>query len=95
MPTTKPSGSRRTVQRSPKQRSGFRSGRSGVCEAQLWEFTGPSKFLREDEAIPIERVAASSLDQALRYMRRRHGDFNIKNAECVGMIALLAGSPLD
>jgi hypothetical protein len=34
-------------------------------------------------------IAALSLDQALQYMRRRHGDFNIDKAESLGMIALL------
>jgi hypothetical protein len=62
------------------KRTGFRPGRSDACEAQLWEFTGPSKFLPEDESIPVERVAAGSLDDALKFMRRRYPDFIIVKA---------------
>ncbi len=40
-------------------------------------------------------VAAESLDQALKYMRRRHDDLIISKAESLGMIALLSGSPPD
>jgi len=79
----------------PGKKTGFRPGPRGVCEAQLWEFTGPSKFLEEDEEIPIERVAAASLDEALKYMRRRHDDFNIHKAVYLGFIPVLSGSPLD
>ena len=40
-------------------------------------------------------VAAESLEAALRYMRRRYDDFNIREARFRGMIPLLSGSPLD
>lgn len=40
-------------------------------------------------------IAALSLDQALKHMRRRKGDLNIDKVESPVMIALLAGSPLD
>ena len=40
-------------------------------------------------------VAALSLDQALKYMRYRHRDFNITKAAPLGIIALVGGSPLD
>jgi|HubBroStandDraft_4_1064222.scaffolds.fasta_scaffold2210988_1 hypothetical protein len=87
----------RPAQRSipPEKKTGFRPGKSGVCEAQLWEFTGPSKFLPEDEEIPVERVAAGSLDDALKFMRRRYPDFIIVKAVATGMIAMLSGSPFE
>jgi len=72
--------------------AGFRPGSEGVCEAQLWEFSAPK---HDDEEPELQLVAAESLDQALKYMRRRHDDFIISKAESLGMIALLSGSPLD
>jgi hypothetical protein len=73
----------------------FRPGSTGVCEAQLWKFSEPQdRYNREKEPDRV-LVAAASLDQALQYIRRRHGDFNINKAESLGMIALLSGSPLD
>ena len=73
----------------------FQPGSTGVCEAQLWKFSEPQdRYNREKEPDRV-LVAAGSLDQALQYMRRRHGDFNINEAESLGMIALLSGSPLD
>jgi hypothetical protein len=73
----------------------FQPGSTGVCEAQLWKFSEPQdRYNREKEPDRV-LVAAGSLDQALQYMRRRHGDFNINKAESLGMIALLSGSPLD
>ena len=92
---------RRPAARSEKEeilkekKTGFRPGKSGFCEGQLSEFTGPTKFRAEDEDIPVERVAATSLDQALGFMRRRYPDFAISKAEAMGTIAMLSGSPLD
>ena len=73
----------------------FRPGSAGVCEAQLWAFTGTSKVFPDDHAPEVCRVAAESLDEALRYLRQRHDDLRITEARCVGMVALLSGSPLD
>ena len=68
---------------------------TGVCEAQLWTFTGPPKVPSDDAAPEVCRVAAESLDEALRYLRQRYGDLQIMEARCTGMVALLSGSPLD
>lgn len=99
MTDKKRSGSRRKSPLSQKtscpETNGFRPSPGGVCEAQLWEFTGPARSLADDEEIPVERVAAASLDQALKYMRRRHYDFVVCKAETFGVIAMLSGSPLD
>jgi hypothetical protein len=43
----------------------------------------------------VYRVAAESLDEALRYLRQRYHDLQIMEARCAGMVALLSGSPLD
>jgi hypothetical protein len=40
-------------------------------------------------------VAAESIHDALKYIRRRGRDFRINKAECIGMIAMLSVSPLD
>ena len=73
----------------------FHPGRSGACEAQLWQFTGPPHILDDDNAPQLNWIAAESLDAALRYMRQRHGDFTVIEARFLGMIPLLSGSPLD
>jgi hypothetical protein len=73
----------------------FTPGTSGVCEAQLWEFSGPSRFGSGDEETSLERIAAASLDDALKFMRRRYPDFTIVKAVTKGMIAILSGSPLE
>jgi hypothetical protein len=72
----------------------FRPGTTGTCEAQLWSFTGPT-ILPDDNDSEVRWVAAESLDAALRYMRLRHDDFVITEARFLGMVPLLSGSPLD
>jgi hypothetical protein len=72
----------------------FTPGRSGFCEAQLWEFTATSGFLPDQEPA-VERIAAESLDEALKFMRRKYPEFRIVKAVALGTIAILAGSPLD
>jgi hypothetical protein len=76
-------------------KSVFRPGSRGVCEAQLWKFTEPHDQFNPEKEPETELIAALTLDQALKYMRQRHSDFNINKTESLGMIALLAGSPLD
>jgi len=73
----------------------FRRGRTGACEAQLWNFMGPPGILKDDHAPEVHWVAAESLDAAILYLRRRHDDFMIAEARFLGMISLLSGSPLD
>jgi hypothetical protein len=68
---------------------------TGLCEAQLWIFTGPPGILNDDNAPQLHWVAAESLEAALRYMRQRYDDFSIREARLLGMIPLLSGSPLD
>ena len=79
----------RPVKSVPQKKADIRS--LGFSEAQLWKFVGPS-LLPEEEAVPIEWIAAGSLDQALRFMRRHHPDFIIMKAVAIGMIAILSGS---
>ena len=73
----------------------FRPGATGACEAQLWSFTRPPGILADDNVLKVHWVAAESLDDALRYMRRRFDDFTISEARLVGVIPLLSGYPLD
>jgi hypothetical protein len=75
--------------------SRFRPGTTGVCEAQLWTFTGRSEILHENDAPDVHWVAAESLDAALRYMREQYDDFVVIEVRFLDMIPLLSGSPLD
>jgi hypothetical protein len=81
--------------KSPAKTTRFRPGTTGECEPQLWKFTGQPEMPADDNASQVHRVAAESLDAALRYMRRRYEDFTIMEARFLGMIPLLSGSPLD
>jgi hypothetical protein len=80
--------------RSPTN-AAFRPGTTGECEAQLWQFMGPPRILKDDHVPEMHWVAAESLDAALLYLRKRHDDFTITEARYQGMIPLLSGAPLD
>jgi hypothetical protein len=73
----------------------FRPGSRGVCEAQLWKFSAPQNPYNDAEEPETHLVAAQSIHEALRYIQWRERDFSISKAECIGMIAMLSGSPLD
>jgi hypothetical protein len=85
----------KTGKKRSAKKTRFRPGSTGVCEAQLWTFTGPAGVSSDDHAPEVYRVAAESLDEALRYLRQRYDDLRIMEARCAGMVALLSGSPLD
>jgi hypothetical protein len=85
----------KTEEKSSAKKTRFRPGSTGVCEAQLWTFTGPVGVSSDGPAREVYWVAAESLDEALRYLRQRYADLQIMEARCAGMIALLSGSPLD
>jgi hypothetical protein len=85
----------KTAEKRSAKNTRFRPGSTGACEAQLWTFTGPATLFPDDHAPEVHWVAAESLDAALRYLRQRYEEFQITEARCVGMVALLSGSPLD
>ena len=62
----------------------FRPGTSGVCESQLWLFTGQPGILKDDHVPEMHWVAAESLDAALLYLRKRHDDFVITEVRFLG-----------
>jgi predicted nucleic acid-binding Zn ribbon protein len=44
---------------------------------------------------PVKQVAACNLQEAMKYMRKRHADFDILHVQFVALIEMVAGSPLD
>jgi hypothetical protein len=82
----------------------FRLGKLGGCEALLYEFrerfsltsTGSDP---ENSSCPPEphslRIAATTFDEALLYLRKLDPDFAIDSAVCLGLITLVSGSPVD
>jgi len=82
----------RTERPSRGQKTGFRPGHSGACEARLYQFTGVT--IGEGQP-PIEWVAASDFHEAIAYMRKWHSDIEIQRVELVAMIELVSGSPLN
>ena len=73
-------------------KSRFRAGDGGVCEAGLYQFTGRSE---EGQEPPVAMVAAASLEEALAYIRKRYSDLQVVRVECLGMVRLVSGSPVD
>lgn len=71
----------------------FRPGRTGACEAPLWEFV--SFNIEETEKPPAIWVAACSIDEALAYVRESYPDFRIRVIKLVRLIQMVSGSPLD
>ena len=78
-----------------ERRPAFRPSSRGVCEAQLWKFTPPESRYNVNEPPESHLVAAETIDEALKYIQWREPDFSISKAECMGLIAMLWGSPLD
>jgi hypothetical protein len=75
-----------------KEKTGFRPGRGGACEARLFRFTGQT---HDEGEPPVRLVAASDLQEAMIYMRKSHCDLDILNVEFVYLIEMVSGSPLN
>ena len=75
-----------------QQKTGFRPGRSGACEARLFPFTGQTHGEGEQ---PVRLVGASDVQEAMIYMRKSHRDLDVLNVEFVALIEMVSGSPLN
>jgi len=82
------------IMKDKKRPAAFRQGRFGACEARLYEFRGRC-YPSSSEEEKIERFAADSIYEGLVYLKRREPDFEVMSVQCVGLITLLSGSPLD
>ena len=78
--------------RALKKKTGFRPGRSGACEARLFQFTGAAHGEAEP---PVKQVAACDLHEAITYLRKWHPDLDVLRFEFVAMIEIVSGSPLN
>jgi hypothetical protein len=81
----------------------FQTGRHGGCEALLYEFrerspntTSPNapEFADQDEP-QTTRIAASNLDEALKYLRWHQPRFVIDSIQNLGLIIMVSGSSLN
>lgn len=85
-----------------QNRHNFHPGSRGGCEALLWEFR-ESDLPRDPEpndkntlsAVRVVMIAATTLDEALSYLRFNTPDFVVDAVKCLGIIILISGSPLD
>ena len=76
--------------RREKARSQFSGGRFGGCEAELFEFRD------DDKAEPNSlRIAATSFDEAVAYLRLHEPQFRVRWAQSLGVILMASGSPVD
>ena len=74
------------------KKTGFRPGRSGACEARLFQFTGAAQGEGEP---PVKQVAACDLHEAIVYLRKWHPDLDVLRVEFIAMIKIVSGSPLN
>jgi hypothetical protein len=74
------------------QKTGFRPGHTGACEARLYQFTGVAIG---EEQPPVDWVAASDLHEAIAHMLKWHSDLDIQRVELVAVIEMVSGSPLN
>jgi hypothetical protein len=81
----------------------FQTGRHGGCEALLYEFLERSpnttsanapEFADQDEP-QTTRIAASNLDEALKYLRWHQPRFVIDSIQNLGLIIMVSGSSLN
>jgi len=82
----------------------FRPGARGGCEALLWEFREGNL---QDDAEPnlqttlrqlpprVVLIVANTLDEALAYLRLDRPDFEVHTVNCLGLVIMVSGSPLN
>jgi hypothetical protein len=75
-----------------KDGAAFRPGHRGVCEALLFQFVESTRGETEPMA---KSVAAITIDEAFRYVRRRYPEFRIAEIRAGGLIEMVSGSPVD
>ena len=71
----------------------FRPGTRGACEATLFRFTPAG--VPVGQAFKSKDVAATHLDEAYEYVRRRYPDYQISHIEVAELIEIVSASPLD
>jgi hypothetical protein len=82
----------------------FVVGSHGGCEALLFEFR--ERMPRNETTIPLwetlrlleqntVRIAATTLDEALAYLRWGEPEFAIESVRNLGVILMVSGSPVD
>ncbi len=72
--------------------SSFRVGRSGACEAILWELVSWPNVEGQSEKLLI---ASHRIGEAIDYMVRLHPEFRIFQVQGGKIIEMISGSPLN
>jgi hypothetical protein len=84
--------------------SWFEVGSHGGCEASLFEFRESGPYQETEAARPESmrlpkrntvRIAATTFDEALTYLRWSEPEFKINSVQNLGIIILVSGSPVD
>ncbi len=70
----------------------FRPGRSGACEAILWEFVSWPNSEGQSQTLYI---ASHRIEEAIDYMVRLHPEFRIFQVQGGKIIEMISGSPLN
>ena len=73
-------------------RRGFRPGPRGACEAHLFAFSRFTADADADKETP-RLIAATSLLEAVMFLKRDAPDYRIRAVEHCGVIIMLSGSP--
>lgn len=85
------------------KRTRFRLGNHGGCEALLWEFKERPRLDETEHTFgdkPIESprvvlIGAEKLEEALEYLRFHSPEFEIHTVDCLGLLIMVSGSPID
>jgi hypothetical protein len=87
-----------------KNRTRFKTGPHGGCEALLYEFREPPLQSNDEDDLPPASgqphprtvlIAAETVDEALVYLRFHAEAFNVHTIRCLGVILMISGSPAD
>jgi hypothetical protein len=75
-----------------KDDAALRPGQGGACEGILFQFVEATRGAPE----PVSKsIAAITIDDAFRYVRRRYPEFRIAEIRAGALIEMVSGSPVD
>jgi len=81
-----------------KEKTKFRPGTHGGCEALLYEFSegAPPDGARTPSLHSrVTLIAAETFEEAVAYLSFDSPDFKVQTVTCLGLMIMVSGSPAD